>query len=201
MTDADVDGAHIRTPAAHLLLPPDAELVERGHIIAQPPLYKVKAGKQELYLKDGPALDSFLLRIALNHASVTTGGAKSARPLTGETLAELARKPTRSPKRHRPPGNFMDAGPARHCRRRGASSSTPCDARSRRGLQTKLRGLNTTSAPPKWPVSTPAPTSPCCASAAATTATSRQRHHQDFVHGADYAALAETAETFRGLLG
>ncbi|MES7382050.1 hypothetical protein U6O65_12410, partial [Cutibacterium acnes] len=62
-----------------------------GHIyIAQPPLYTVKAGKEELYLKDDAALEAFLLRIALKDARLHTGGPDGA-VLSGDTLAELAR--------------------------------------------------------------------------------------------------------------
>src|SRR5689334_7987110 len=89
MTDADVDGAHIRTLLLTFFYRQMPELVERGHIyIAQPPLYKVKSGKEELYLQGQGELDTFLLRIAMNGASVQTGGENST-TITGETLAEL----------------------------------------------------------------------------------------------------------------
>src|SRR3569832_2279863 len=109
MTDADVDGAHIRTLLLSFFYRQMLELVERGHIyIAQPPLYKVKSGKEELYLKDGGELDKFLLRIALNGAEVHTG-ADNAPVIRGDTLAELARKHQVAEAVIARLSNFMDA--------------------------------------------------------------------------------------------
>lgn len=109
MTDADVDGAHIRTLLLTFFYRQMPELVERGHIyIAQPPLYKVKVGKEEQYLKDGPALDAFLLKVALKDASIETGGPNST-TLAGDTLAELARKHQLAEAVIARLRNFMDA--------------------------------------------------------------------------------------------
>jgi DNA gyrase subunit B len=206
MTDADVDGAHIRTLLLTFLYRQMPELVERGHIyIAQPPLYKVKHGKDEQYLKDGHELDAYVLQVALRDAQITTSAEPGARLLSGESLQQLARQYMLTEGVIERLAAFMDESALRAIA--GGVSlqlDTPEQARdSAERLQQALLAQHSAGVVPS-------------VSAETDPRTDKQllrisRHHhgnvrssvitEDFCHGADYAVLAQAAQTFGGLLG
>jgi DNA gyrase subunit B len=200
MTDADVDGAHIRTLLLTFFYRQMPELVERGHIyIAQPPLYKVKHGKHEQYLKDGHELDAYLMKVALDGAVVLPSGAGEGQPtISGSALEELARQYVLATNVIERLSNWMDVEALR------AISD---------GLVLKLDNAAESE------VSAAALQGALHDAEVAAEYDARtdkhhlrvsRRHHgnvkssvitADFVHGADYEALATAGLTFKGLLG
>ncbi|HTB38982.1 MAG TPA: DNA gyrase subunit B, partial [Reyranella sp.] len=197
MTDADVDGAHIRTLLLTFFYRQMPDLVERGHIyIAQPPLYKVKQGKHEQYLKDGDELNAFLLKVALDGASIEPGDGRVA--LAGATLEELARKYLLATSVMDRLSNWMDVEALR----------TIAD-----GLTLNLDDVAQAEASA---IALAGALHDAQVSALFDERTDKhvlrieRQHHgntkasiitQDFVHGADYEALSTAGVTFKGLLG
>jgi len=91
MTDADVDGSHIRTLLLTFFYRQLPKVIENGYVyIAQPPLFRVKRGKSETYIKDERELDSYLIRRAVEARSVTVAGAPA--PIAGADLEKLLHK-------------------------------------------------------------------------------------------------------------
>jgi DNA gyrase subunit B len=201
MTDADVDGAHIRTLLLTFFFRQMPEIVERGHIyIAQPPLYKVKHGKDEQYLKDGTELDAYLLRVALKDASIIRPDTPA--PLAGDTLEQLARQHVLAEGVIARLSAFMDEQALRaivdgveidldH------AAQASAEALSRHLSAQTLHG----EAPQVVAEVDPRTDKPLLRIL-------RRHHgnlkssvfHADFVHGADYAVLHQAGQTFHGLL-
>ncbi len=210
MTDADVDGAHIRTLLLTFFYRQMPVLVERGHIyIAQPPLYKVKLGKHEEYLKDGLALDAFLLKVALDGAAIhpdgvgaaalPVGNAAGARvTIDGSALEALARSYLLANAVVNRLSNWMDLDAVR-----AIASGLTLDLDSAAAAEASAAALQ-------------AALKDAEVNAEFDVRSDKhllrigRRHHgnikssvitQDFVHGADYAALAGAGTSFLGLLG
>jgi DNA gyrase subunit B len=197
MTDADVDGAHIRTLLLTFFYRQMPDLVERGHIyIAQPPLYKVKLGKEEQYLKDGTELDAYLLKVALKDAKLETG-VPGAAVLQGDTLETLARQYVLANNVVSRLSNWMDV----------------------EGLRAMANGLaldlDTLQAAEASAVALKAALHDAEVSAEFDARMDKhilrisRMHHgnvkssvitADFVHGADYEALSTAGRTFKGLV-
>ena len=202
MTDADVDGAHIRTLLLTLLYRQMPELVERGYVyIAQPPLYKVKAGKDERYLKDEHEEAQFMMQLALKDAELIT--AEGATPIKGDALAELARQYVLADAVIARLGRFMDE----------ATLSAIVG-----GVTLSLEnGEQADSSATRLKVALQDPLHPNQVEVIAQYHDASEKHRlliqrkhhgnvkvtvidADFVAGADYQTLASAAATFQGLI-
>jgi len=199
MTDADVDGAHIRTLLLTLFYRQMPQLVERGHVyIAQPPLYKVKAGRDERYLKDDLEEAGYMMNVALNTAALVPK--EGADPIVGEALGELVRK-----------FNTANAIMTRLTRVIDRAALTAIMT----GVTLNLSSLEQAEASAKALAENIA--DPTLKVTVRSDELSEKHmlwiermHHgnvkvssidADFVQGGDYATLANAAETFQGLIG
>ena len=198
MTDADVDGAHIRTLLLTFLFRQMPELVERGHIyIAQPPLYKVKFGKDETYLKDGIELDAYLLRVALKDARLETGVA-GALALQGEALEALARQYVLANNVAQRLSNWMDVEALR-AMANGLELNLDSLAAAEASALALKGALHDAEVFAEFDPRTDKH----------LLRISRMLHGNakssvisaDFLHGADYEALSNAGKTFKGLVG
>jgi len=204
MTDADVDGAHIRTLLLTLLYRQMPELVQRGYVyIAQPPLYKVKAGREERYLKDEQEEAQFMMRLALKDAEIMP--ASDADPIKGEALAELARQYVLADAVISRLSRVMDEQ-ALIMLARGAAS---LELGSQAQAQASARALQDTLADPLR-LGDVEVVADYDETDEAYRVMVRRKHHgnvrvsvfgQDFVEGADYEVLRRSATVFQGLVG
>ena len=198
MTDADVDGAHIRTLLLTFFYRQMPQLVERGHIyIAQPPLYKVKLGKEEQYLKDGHELDAYLLKVAMKDARLETG-VPGAVTLQGETLEALARQYVLANNVVERLSKWMDVEALR-----SMANGLEIDLDTLEGAETSALALAAALHDAEVSAEFDARTDKHILRIG-------RKHHgntkssvisADFVHGADYEALSTAGHTFKGLVG
>ncbi|HET9822622.1 MAG TPA: DNA topoisomerase (ATP-hydrolyzing) subunit B [Burkholderiaceae bacterium] len=196
MTDADVDGAHIRTLLLTFFYRQMTELVERGHIyIAQPPLYKVKHGKAEQYLKDGHELDAYLMKVALDGAQVRPGAGKPA--ISGTALEALARQYVVAENVIERLANWMDIEALK-----AIADGLTLDLDSVAAAEASAAALQRALHDAQVAAEVDARTDKHLLRIS-------RRHHgnvkssvitADFVHGADYEALSRAGVTFKGLL-
>ena len=199
MTDADVDGAHIRTLLLTLFYRQMPRLVEHGHIyIAQPPLYRIKHGKDERYIKDDHELAQYIITLALKDAKLVP--AEGVAPIQGEALEALARQYLVADAVIDRLARVMDR-PALQSLLAGTELDLD-DASSAEASALRLTEALGNS------------TVHVYAQHDSVTDKHRlrieRRHHgnvklsaidADFVHGADYATLAAAARTFKGMIG
>src|SRR5262245_32266683 len=199
MTDADVDGSHIRTLLLTFFYRQMPELVERGHIyIAQPPLYKAKLGKEERYLKDEHELNEFMLRQALVEAVLYPAAGRE--PISGDALAELAKSYLLAEAVIARVSRLIDGEVLR-----AVLGGVQVDLTGRAAAEASAEALekaiggNGVAVAPHFDAKTDR----------YQVRIERSRHGNvrmstidtEFVHSGDYAQIRQTAEMLRGLLG
>ncbi|VVD60673.1 DNA topoisomerase (ATP-hydrolyzing) subunit B [Pandoraea cepalis] len=206
MTDADVDGAHIRTLLLTFFYRQVPELIERGYVyIAQPPLYKVKHNKDERYIKDEGELAQYMLKLAMNNAELTPS--TGAAPIAGDALGELTRS-----------YQLADGVIDRLSRIYEASVLTAVTEGVEIQLDNEESAKRTAAAlqaalsdDPLAPEITITAVMEDVENAEPVASLRVERRHhgnvklsvidQGFLQTADYAQLQKTAETFKGLIG
>ncbi|MDX3896152.1 DNA topoisomerase (ATP-hydrolyzing) subunit B [Pusillimonas sp.] len=202
MTDADVDGAHIRTLLLTLLYRQMPELIEGGYVyIAQPPLYKVKVGRDERYLKDDQEEAQYMMQVALKDAELVPSQGASA--ISGDALGELARQYIMA--------DAVINRLARHMDTESLSAiaeGIEIDLSSAEKAEESARGLQSAIEDPAMPnVTVEAEAND---ENTAWRLVVKRMHHGNvrvsifdrvFVLGADYAVLAKAGKTFKGLIG
>ncbi|HEX2494564.1 MAG TPA: toprim domain-containing protein, partial [Steroidobacter sp.] len=206
MTDADVDGSHIRTLLLTFFYRQMPQLIERGHIyIAQPPLFKLKKGKSEHYVKDDAELNAMLLTQALEDAQLFADPAQP--PMTGSALEALARRwmevaaiIRRSSRRYDqrvleqllflPEVTLADHDRFDWLSQWGRDLETQLKAQDDNSRRYRVRVLEgAEGAPPKLLV------------ARTEHGTTTEKHiHREFFESAEYRRITELAKTLSGLL-
>jgi len=203
MTDADVDGAHIRTLLLTLLYRQMPELVSRGHVyIAQPPLYKVKVGREERYLKDDQEEAQFMMQVALKDAALVPS--QGAEPIKGDPLAELARQYVLADAVIERLSRLLDM-PALSAMAEGVELNLDDEAQARASADRLQQALHDPSLPNGVDV-----VAELDELTEKPRLVVRRMHHgnvrvsvfdAEFVRGADYGILSKAAKTFMGLVG
>src|SRR6187455_429532 len=197
MTDADVDGSHIRTLLLTFFYRQMPELLDRGHIyIAQPPLYKVKHGKQERYVKDDHELKQYLLGLALTDAELHTHEDKP--PLTGETLENIANEYLLAEAVIERMSRLIDSE-VMHALFRHPGVDLSSEGHAAESAAKLAAHVTTVQITPEYDVATEE----------YRLKISRMHHgnarasylNQDFLQSGDYAQIRQTAQVLEGLMG
>ena len=211
MTDADVDGSHIRTLLLTFFYRQMPDIIERGYVyIAQPPLYKIKHGKEERYIKDDNELNAYLLRLAMEKAALINPDGSE---VSGDALTELARQYQLAEGVIGRLSRIVDADALRAIAdgvELDLDSAAAAEA-SATALKAKLSEMHAKTL--LGAAVNDDGTADVYAQFDEKTDKHRlmiaRRHHgnvrlshldADFVHGADYAALSLAAKTFQGLI-